>query len=198
MYVKASEKEQVVAKNVLVTGGAGFIGSHAADRMVALGHTVTVVDDLSSGVRSNVPPEADLVVADVRDAEAMGKLFAERKFDTMLHFAAQMDVRRSVQDPIFDAQVNIVGLLTLLKAGLANGLRRVVFASTGGAGYDDNVPFPTPETEPANPVSPYGIAKNTSERYLAFHHREHGLEYCALRLGNVYGPRQNPHGGRVS
>lgn len=179
---------------ILVTGGAGFIGSHVADRMLELGHEVTVLDDLSTGVRSNVPEGAEFVQLDVRDQKGVEKLFAEKRFEAMLHLAAQMDVRKSVADPVFDAQVNLIGLLTLLNAGVQSGLKRVVFSSTGGAGYDDNVPFPTPETEPANPVSPYGVTKNTSERYLRFYGIEHGLGWCALRLGNVYGPRQNPHG----
>jgi UDP-glucose 4-epimerase len=180
--------------NILVTGGAGFIGSHVADRMLEEGHTVTVIDNLSTGKRSNVPPGAAFVEADICNSTNVEKLWVEKKFDVMMHLAAQMDVRRSVADPIFDAQTNVIGLLTLLEAGRRNGLKKVVFASTGGAGYDDSVPFPTSEAVPANPVSPYGIAKNTSERYLGFYGGFYGLRWTALRLGNVFGPRQNPHG----
>ncbi len=180
--------------NVLVTGGAGFIGSHVADTMLQEGHTVTVIDDLSTGKAGNLPPSGSFVEADIRDAAVVEKLWKEQKFDAMMHLAAQMDVRRSVADPIFDAQTNVIGLLTLLETGRRNGLKKVVFASTGGAGYDDTVPFPTAETVPANPVSPYGITKNVSERYLRFYGITYGMQWTALRLGNVYGPRQNPHG----
>jgi UDP-glucose 4-epimerase len=189
-----TKQEQSMGRKILVTGGAGFIGSHVADRMLEIGHEVTVVDDLSTGVRSNVPGAAEFIELDIRDAGRVENLFSEHRFDAMLHLAAQMDVRRSVADAVFDAEVNIFGLLNLLNAGEKYGLKRVIFSSTGGAGYDDDVPFPTPESEPANPVSPYGITKNTSERYLRFFGREHGLGWCALRLGNIYGPRQNPHG----
>lgn len=180
--------------NILITGGAGFIGSHVADVMLGEGHSVTVIDDLSAGKISNIPEGAEFVQMDIRDRDSVEKLWAEKKFDVMLHLAAQMDVRRSVADPIFDAQVNVIGLLTLLETGRKHGLKKVVFSSTGGAGYDDNVPFPTSEEVPANPVSPYGIAKNVSERYLGFYGRTYGLRWTALRLGNIYGPRQNPHG----
>ncbi|MFH0882811.1 MAG: NAD-dependent epimerase/dehydratase family protein [bacterium] len=180
--------------NIVVTGGAGFIGSHVADRMLEEGHTVTVIDNLSTGKISNVPPGAAFVEADICDAAAVENLWVEKKFDVMMHLAAQMDVRRSVADPIFDAQTNVIGLLTLLEAGRRSGLKKVVFSSTGGAGYDDSVPFPTSEAIPANPVSPYGITKNVSERYLGFYGGFCGLQWTALRLGNVYGPRQNPHG----
>ncbi|HEB83522.1 MAG TPA: NAD-dependent epimerase/dehydratase family protein, partial [Bacteroidetes bacterium] len=179
--------------NILLTGGAGFIGSHVGDMLIADGHQVTILDDLSTGRRSNVPPGAEFIEEDIR-SRSIHALWADRRFDTLVHLAAQMDVRKSVKDPVFDADVNIRGTLNLVEAGRENGLGRVVFTSTGGAGYDDNVPFPTPETVPARPVSPYGIAKIATEMYLRYYHLEHSIPYVALRLGNVYGPRQNPHG----
>ncbi len=179
--------------NILLTGGAGFIGSHVADQLLERGHEVTIVDNLVTGRRSNPPVEVEFIEMDIRSGE-IADLWAERKFEGMIHLAAQMDVRKSVEDPCFDADVNIRGSLHLMETGRANGLKRVIFSSTGGAAYDDEVPFPTPETAPARPVSPYGIAKMTTEQHLRFYHREYGIPYMALRLGNVYGPRQNPHG----
>jgi len=179
--------------NILVTGGAGFIGSHVADRLIADGHEVTIVDDLSTGSRRNLPLPAQFIEMDIRDPK-IRQLWAEHRFEVMCHLAAQMDVRKSVEDPLFDADVNIRGTLNLLEAGRCFGLKKVIFASSGGAGYDDFVPFPTPETIPPRPVSPYGIAKITTELHLRFYRREYGIDYIALRLGNVYGPRQNPFG----
>ncbi len=179
--------------NILVTGGAGFIGSHIADRAVEQGHQVTVLDDLSSGSRANVPAEASFVELDIRDPEVRA-LWEAKQFDAMVHCAAQMNVRRSVEDPLFDSDVNIRGTLNLLEIGHQFGLKKVVFTSTGGAAYDDSGPFPTPETTPTYPVSPYGIAKISTELYLNYYRHQYGVDYVALRLGNVYGPRQNPHG----
>ncbi|MGB3543125.1 NAD-dependent epimerase/dehydratase family protein [Rubrivirga sp.] len=183
---------------VLVTGGAGFIGSHVADRLVREGCDVHVLDDLSGGVPSNVPDGATFHELDIRSQEA-ADLFATHKFAALCHLAAQMDVRRSVADPPFDADVNVLGFLNLLEAGRENGLEKVAFASTGGAIYgepdpDVNGGGPQPESHPTLPMSPYGITKLVSEHYLRFYHQTHGLEYAALRFGNVYGPRQNPHG----
>jgi UDP-glucose 4-epimerase len=183
---------------VLVTGGAGFIGSHAADALVAAGAEVHVLDDLSGGRRANVPAQAVLHELDVR-SPGVRALFEQHRFAAMLHFAAQMDVRRSVADPQFDAQVNVLGLLNLLEAGRQTGLERVVFASTGGAIYGEPDPSvngggPQPETHTERPASPYGITKLVSEHYLRFYESVYGLPYVALRFGNVYGPRQNPHG----
>ena len=184
--------------NVLVTGGAGFIGSHVADALLAQGHTVHILDDLSGGREQNVPDGATLHPLDIRSDEAAA-LFEQEQFDVMCHLAAQMDVRKSVADPVFDADVNVLGLLNLLEAGRKNGLKRVVFASTGGAIYGEPDPAingggPQPEHHPQQPASPYGITKLVSEHYLRFYHETYGLDYAAMRFGNVYGPRQNPHG----
>ncbi len=185
-------------KKVLVTGGAGFIGSHVADRLVEEGCDVHVMDDLSGGYRENVPEGATFHDLDIRSDDAAA-LFEEHRFAALCHLAAQMDVRRSVADPQFDADVNVLGFLNLLEAGRQNGLEKVAFASTGGAIYGEPDPEvngggPQPESHPTLPMSPYGITKLVSEHYLRFYNQTHGLDYAALRFGNVYGPRQNPHG----
>jgi UDP-glucose 4-epimerase len=178
---------------ILITGGAGFIGSHIVDALLREGHAVAVLDDLSSGSRDNLPPGVSLHVADIVDPEAVGRVFATEKPDAVCHQAAQMSVSRSVREPLFDARVNCIGLINVLDAAVAGGCRRVVFASSGGVLYGD-VTAPAPESTPANPVSPYGITKWVGERYLSFYAAEHGLTAVALRYSNVYGPRQNPHG----
>ena len=182
-----------MSSTICVTGGAGFIGSHVADALVAAGHRVLIVDDLSSGRKENVPKDSELHVLDVRSEEA-GRLLVDRKVEVLVHHAAQMDVRRSVADPLFDADVNILGLLNLLEATKESSLRQVIFASTGGAIYGEQDKFPADENHPARPLSPYGVAKLASERYLFFYHAEYGLDVTCLRYANVYGPRQNPHG----
>lgn len=178
---------------ILVTGGAGFIGSHVVDALLEAGHDVAVVDDLSSGRRENVDPRARFFRVDVQAAEIADIMAAERP-EVLCHHAAQMDVRRSVADPAFDARVNILGLLNLMEHGRQHGLRRVVFASTGGAIYGEQEVYPAPETHPTAPLSPYGVSKLASERYLHFYAQAYGIPYVALRYANVYGPRQNPHG----
>jgi UDP-glucose 4-epimerase len=178
---------------ICVTGGAGFIGSHVADALVRDGRRVLILDDLSSGRKENVPDGAELVVADVRSADA-ARLVAEAGVEVLVHHAAQMDVRRSVADPRFDADVNIGGLLNLLEAGRDGSLRQVVFASTGGAMYGEQEVFPADESHPTRPLSPYGVSKLASERYLYFYNQQYGLDAACLRYANVYGPRQNPHG----
>ena len=185
-------------QKVLVTGGAGFIGSHVADRLVHEGCEVHVLDDLSSGREENVPDGAKLHVLDVRSDDVEG-LFERERFAALCHLAAQMDVRRSVADPLFDADVNVKGLLNLMEAGRQTGLQKVAFASTGGAIYGEPDPSVNggasqPESHPTQPMSPYGITKLVSEHYLRFYEQTHGIPYAALRFGNVYGPRQNPHG----
>ncbi|MFM8380244.1 MAG: NAD-dependent epimerase/dehydratase family protein [Planctomycetia bacterium] len=178
---------------ILVTGGAGFIGSHIVDGLLAAGHTVAVIDDLSSGARENLPAHVPLHVVDIVDGPAVRGVFERERPEAVCHQAAQMSVSRSVREPLFDAQVNCIGLINVLDAAVATGCRRFVFASSGGVLYGD-VTTPAPETTPANPVSPYGITKWVGERYLSFYAQEHGLAAVALRYSNVYGPRQNPHG----
>jgi UDP-glucose 4-epimerase len=178
---------------ILVTGGAGFIGSHIVDALLAAGHSVAVIDDLSSGSRDNLPAAVPLHVVDIVDGPAVARVFAAERPDAVCHQAAQMSVSRSVREPLFDAQVNCIGLINVLDAAAQAGCRRFVFASSGGVLYGD-VTVPAPESTPANPVSPYGITKWVGERYLKFYAEEHGMAAVALRYSNVYGPRQNPHG----
>ena len=177
---------------VLVTGGAGFIGSHVVDSLAARGDEVLVVDDLSGGDRGNLNPAARYFELDIRDP-ATADLIRTEKPDAVSHHAAQMSVSRSVAEPQHDADVNILGSLNVARAAADVGTR-IVFASTGGALYGDAGVLPTPETAPAWPVSPYGISKLSFEHYLFGFRAQYGLSYTALRYGNVYGPRQNPHG----
>jgi len=179
----------------MVTGGAGFIGSHTVDALVASdAGEVSVLDDLSTGKRSQVNAKATLYQTDLRDAAAVGSVIERVRPEIIFHLAAQMDVRRSVADPAFDAQVNLVGFLNLIESARRHGLKRVVFASTGGAIYGEQDEFPCSEEHPRRPVSPYGVAKLATEAYLFFYKAEYGIDYLALRFGNVYGPRQDPHG----
>jgi UDP-glucose 4-epimerase len=177
---------------ILVSGGAGFIGSHLVDALVGRGEQVVVLDDLSTGERENLNAGATFHEIDIREPAA-GALVREWRPDVVCHHAAQMSVSRSVREPLFDAGVNLVGALNLLEAAREVGAR-FVFASTGGALYGDADVLPTPETYPAWPVSPYGVAKLSFEHYLHCYGVQHGLSYVALRYANVYGPRQNPHG----
>jgi UDP-glucose 4-epimerase len=178
---------------ICVTGGAGFIGSHVADAFVANGHEVLVIDDLSSGRKENVPLGAKLEVVDIRSQQA-APLLIDRRIEVVVHHAAQMDIRRSVEDPVFDASVNLLGLLNLMEAARRGEVRQVVFASTGGAIYGEQDFFPADEEHPVRPISPYGVAKLASERYLYYYFMEHNIEATCLRYANVYGPRQSPHG----
>lgn len=180
-------------RRILVTGGAGFIGSHIADAYLARGERVTVLDSLVHGRRENVPAGAEFVQMDIRDPEA-ARLIGEGGFDVVNHHAAQMDVRVSVADPRFDASVNIDGLLNLLEASRAAGVARFLYVSSGGVVYGEPEHRPTAESAPTLPESPYGVSKLTGEQYLYYYHRVHGLDYAALRYSNVFGPRQDPHG----
>jgi UDP-glucose 4-epimerase len=181
------------ARRVLVTGGAGFIGSHVAAAYLARGDEVWVVDNLSSGKRANVPAEARFVEMDVRDPD-LRNLFRETRFDLVSHHAAQIDVRVSVADPLLDASINVSGLLNLTEGALEVGTRRVLLVSSGGVVYGEPDVIPTPESEPKLPLSPYGVSKLTGELYLNYYRQIRGLEYVALRYSNVFGPRQDPHG----
>jgi len=175
----------------LVTGGAGFIGSHLVDALLERGDTVAVVDDLSGGRRERMPGGVPLHVADIAD---IGPVAEAERPDVVFHLAAQVDVRKSVADPAFDARVNVAGTAAVLEAARVSGARRVLLASTGGALYGEDVPLPTPEDATLAPFSPYGASKAAAETYLALYTRLFGLSTMALRFGNVYGPRQDPHG----
>ncbi|MGO9062894.1 MAG: NAD-dependent epimerase/dehydratase family protein [Candidatus Binataceae bacterium] len=179
---------------LVVTGGAGFIGSHTVDALLARSHDVAILDDFSSGKREQVNPRARFYPADLRDAKRVTEIVEQERPEAIFHFAAQMDVRRSVADPAFDAGVNLVGFLNLMEAARTRGLKRVIFASSGGAIYGEQDVFPCDESHPCRPVSPYGVAKLASEQYLFFYQHEYGIGYTAMRYGNVYGPRQDPHG----
>ena len=178
---------------VLVTGGAGFIASHVVDAYVERGHEVTVVDDLSTGLRENVNPKAELLVADLRDRGTVEKLRG-RKFDLVNHHAAQIDVRVSVADPAADAELNIVAALRLFQAMVDDGVKKIIFASSGGAAYGEPVYAPQDELHPLAPLSPYGCAKLAIDQYLGFFRAVHGIKAVSLRYANVYGPRQRKDG----
>ncbi len=178
---------------ILVTGGAGFIGSHVAGALVEAGYTVDVLDNLSSGRGGNVPKGARFFELDVR-SEAASDLVADQEYDALIHHAAQMDVRRSVEDPGFDADVNIMGLLNLMEAGVEASLQEVLLASTGGAIYGEPEYVPQDVEHPLRPVSPYGIAKLASEKYLEYYQHQYDVRTVSLRYANVYGPRQSPNG----
>jgi UDP-glucose 4-epimerase len=178
---------------ILITGGAGFIGSHVADALVDAGHEVHVLDNLSTGARENVPTQASLHVLDIRSTEAADLVRSER-FDTLIHHAAQLDVRASVADPRYDADVNVGGFLNLMEAGRQSGLKKVIFASTGGAIYGEPTYTPQDEFHEQRPISPYGITKFTAEKYLYYYSYQFNIDAVCLRYANVYGPRQNAHG----
>lgn len=181
-----------MSRTVLVTGGAGFIGSHVADAYLDRGDRVWIVDDLSSGRRANLPPDAEFLHMGIGDPE-LAALFADVEFDVVSHHAAQIDVRVSVADPRKDARTNIDGLLNVLENARRHR-SRVIFISSGGVVYGEPGLRPTPETAPKLPESPYGVTKLAGEQYLYYYARIHDLDYVALRYSNVYGPRQDPHG----
>ena len=179
---------------VLVTGGAGFIGSHVADGYLAEGLDVVVVDDLSRGSRQNVSPQARFYQLDIRDRAALRAIFEQEKPNLINHHAAQIDVRRAVKEPIFDAECNIFGSIHLLELAVEYKIRRFIYASTGGAIYGEPKALPATEETPVLPITPYGISKHTAEHYLYLYNLLYGLPYVVLRYGNVYGPRQSSKG----
>jgi UDP-glucose 4-epimerase len=178
---------------IVVTGGAGFIGSHIADAYIQKGHEVHIIDDFSTGRKENVNPKGTVHELDIADRKAAA-LIAKIKPDALNHQAAQMDLLRSVEDPLLDARINIIGFLNLLEACKNVGVKKVIFASSGGAVYGDKEPIPAPESHPTEPLSPYGVSKKTGELYLAYYHTAFGMPFIALRYSNVYGPRQSSKG----
>ena len=181
-------------ERVLVTGGAGFIGSHIVDRFIEDKFHVVVVDDFSSGKEENLNPSAIVERGDIREKDFLDGVFSKHKIDYIIHQAAQIDVRKSVSDPVYDASINIIGLLNLLELARVHKVKRFVFASSGGVVYGEPKELPVSEVYPKGPLSPYGVSKLSSEYYLFYYYKTFGLPYIALRYGNVYGPRQDPHG----
>jgi UDP-glucose 4-epimerase len=178
---------------IVVTGGAGFIGSNIADAYLERGHEVHILDDLSTGQKSNLNPKAEMHQLDIAEPAA-ARLIEGLKPDVLSHHAAQMDVRHSVADPAFDARVNIIGFINLLEAAKNSGVKKVIFASSGGAVYGEQDTFPAAEDHPTRPSSPYGVSKRAGELYLSYYQQAFGLPYIALRYANVYGPRQSANG----
>lgn len=178
---------------ILVTGGAGFIGSHVVDLFINEGYEVVVVDDLSTGRESNLNPKARFYKMDIRDPRLV-EVFEKERPDFVSHHAAQMDVRRSVADPLFDASVNVVGSINLLEAARSTGVKRIVYISSGGTAYGEPNYLPCDEAHPVQPICPYGVSKHTVEHYLEVNYVNYGIPYTVLRYPNVYGPRQDPHG----
>jgi UDP-glucose 4-epimerase len=178
---------------ILVTGGAGFIGSNLVDALINLGHEIVIVDNLSSGFRRNLNPKARFYKVDIRN-KRLSEVFERERPEIVNHHAAQIDVRKSCEDPIADAEANILGSLNLITNCLRFGVKRIIYASTGGAIYGDPQYLPADENHPVNPISQYGVSKHTVEHYLHLYSITDGLEYVTLRYSNVYGPRQNPYG----
>lgn len=179
---------------ILVTGGAGFIGSWVSEIFIENGHEVLVIDDLSTGIEENVPDRADFIKCDIRDFQSVEKIVSQFKPDIIDHHAAQIDVRKSVDNPMHDAEINIIGTLHLVESAMRNDVKKFIFASTGGAIYGEPDLIPADETTEPFPISPYGTSKYAIEKYLGYYNYVHGFDYVALRYANVYGPRQNPHG----
>lgn len=179
--------------NILVTGGAGFIGSNISDSYIAAGHNVIIIDNMSTGVRSFINPRAVFYEIDIC-SESISKIFEKHKIDFINHHAAQIDLRKSVDDPKFDIEVNVKGSVNLLQNAEKYKIKKFIFASTGGAIYGEHDYFPADELHPTRPHAPYGINKLTVEKYLFYYNHVYGLDYVVLRYANVYGPRQNPHG----
>ncbi len=179
---------------ILVTGGAGFIGSHVVDAFVRAGHRVTVIDNLSTGKMENLNSEAQFYPIDIRDLTALETLFAENPFDVVCHQAAKMSVQESLREPISYAEVNVLGSLNLVEVSRRYGVGKFIYASTGGAVYGEPQYLPVDENHPINPLDPYGASKHHVEHYLFLYHANYQLRYTVLRYSNVYGPRQDPHG----
>lgn len=177
----------------MVTGGAGFIGSHIVDRYINEGNEVIIIDDLSTGKKENINPQARFHHIDIRD-KGMKAIFEKERPEIVNHHAAQMDVRRSTENPAFDADVNIIGTINLLENSVKYGVKRFIFASSGGAIYGEQKDFPAGEEHQQFPLSPYGVSKLAGEKYIHYYSKNFGLRYISLRYSNVYGPRQNPEG----
>lgn len=183
-----------MTRKILVTGGAGFIGSHIVDKYVSLGHEVVIVDDLTTGKKENINSKARFYRVDLRNKRKIASVLNREKPEIINHQAAQKSVSHSVSDPTHDAEINIIGFLNLMEAAKQNGIKKIIFSSTGGAIYGDAKEIPTPETYPPEPVSPYAITKFTTEQYLRFYYQTAGITPVVLRYANVYGPRQDPYG----
>lgn len=179
---------------ILVTGGAGFIGSWVVDTFLEEGHEVVVLDDLSTGREENLSKGAQFIKGDIRDLESVDRIISDFKPDIIDHHAAQIDVRKSVENPMHDAGINIIGTLNLIESALKYDVEKFIFASTGGAIYGEPEIIPADEKTEPYPISPYGTSKYAIEKYLGYYSYVHGFDYVALRYANVYGPRQNPHG----
>lgn len=179
---------------IAVTGGAGFIGSHIVDAYIAEGHDVVVLDNFSTGKKENVNKKAGVEKVDITDAAKIKKIFEKEKFDVLNHHAAQVNVRTSVEDPTFDASVNILGGINVYEAARASEVKKIIFASSGGAVYGEQRYYPADEKHPKRPYSPYGVSKHANEKYLVYYKMVYGIEDVILRYTNVYGPRQNPQG----
>jgi len=180
-------------KTILITGGAGFIGSHLVDRLIKKDHKVVVVDNLSTGKKENLNPKAKFYKLDIRDSR-LSQIFKNENPEIVFHYAAQIDLRKSVDNPIENANINLLGTLNLLENCKEYGIEKIIFASTGGAMYGEAKIIPTPENYPAQPLSPYGVEKLAIEKYLNYYYKVFGISFISLRLANVYGPRQNPKG----
>ena len=178
----------------LITGGAGFIGSNLADQLIENGHEVVIIDNLSSGKKENINKKAKFYKIDIRNDLSVLKIFKKEKPEIVFHLAAQVNVRESSKKPIKDAEINILGAINIFENCVKHKVKKIIFSSTGGAMYGDANIIPTPENYYELPMSPYGIAKLTTEKYLRYYHTVFGLQFIALRFANVYGPRQNPEG----
>ncbi len=178
---------------VLITGGAGFIGSNVADALLEKKHKVVIVDDLSNGKKENIPAEARFYRCDIRSKE-LSSIFKAEKPEVVVHNAAQLSVRVSVENPLMDADINVIGGLNVIQACHTHNVNKMIFASSGGTVYGEQKYFPADEEHPTRPISPYGVAKLATENYLYYFYKTYGLKYISLRYGNIYGPRQDPYG----